>query len=190
MTGLITTRKQRGMAILLSADLVVFLALFIAYIYLRRQAPSWPGAFHFASGLMAFSMTLFALAGSFAMFYAARYQVSQGFEIAMRLVVATIAVWGSVLILLAMEWIRLILIMGVSFTSNPWAVPAFSSTYFTLTGFYALHLLIGLIYLTVVASRIRVTDAGAAALFVHFTNLVWLVILTGVYFASTDLQGL
>jgi heme/copper-type cytochrome/quinol oxidase subunit 3 len=53
-----------------------------------------------------------------------------------------------------------------------------------------LHLLIGLIYLTVVASRIRVTDAGAAALFVHFTNLVWLVILAGVYFASADLQGL
>jgi heme/copper-type cytochrome/quinol oxidase subunit 3 len=41
-----------------------------------------------------------------------------------------------------------------------------------------------------VAAKIKTSDCGSAALFVHFTNLVWLVILFGFYFASADLQGL
>jgi cytochrome c oxidase subunit 3 len=190
MANLIATRAQRGMAVFLCSDLVVFLALFISYIYLRVHSSNWPAAFHFASGLMAFAITIFALSGSFAMFFARRYQVNQGYEIAMRLLVATVAVLGSVFILLGMEWVRLIFIADVTFTANPWGVPAFSWTYFALTGFYALHLLGGLIYLSIVAAKIRSTDAGSAALFVHFTNFVWLVLLFGVYFASTDLQGL
>jgi cytochrome c oxidase subunit 3 len=184
------TRKQRGMAIFLAADFVVFLTLFIGYVYLRRQAPTWPDAFHFPSGLMAAAMTLFALSGSFAMFYAAQHWAKQSFEIAMRLSVATIAVWGSVLILLAMEWVRLFVIVEVTLTDNPWHVPAFSSTYFALTGFYALHLLAGMVYLGMVAARIRTSDAGAAALFTHFTNAVWLILFFGLYLASSDLQGL
>lgn len=190
MTEFLATRAQRRMAIFLCADFVLFLALFVSYIYLRVEAPSWPGAFHFASGLVAVAITTFAFSGSFAMFYSARHQANKSYDIAMRLLVATIAVLGSVLILLGMEWIRLIFIAEVTFTNNPWHIPAFSSTYFILTGFYGAHLFCGLIYLTVVASKIQTSDAGAAALYVHFTNLVWLILLFGVYFASTDLQGL
>jgi cytochrome c oxidase subunit 3 len=190
MTKLLATRVQRGMAIFLCADFAIFLALFISYIYLRIHAPTWPGAFHFASGLVAFAITLFAFSGSLTMFYSVRYQVTKGYEIATRLLVATIAVWGCVVMLLGMEWVRLIFISEVTFRDNPWHIPAFSSTYFVLTGFYALHLLGGLIYLTVVASKIQTADAGAAALYIHFTNLVWLILLFGVYFASADLQGL
>jgi cytochrome c oxidase subunit 3 len=190
MTNPIVTRVQRGMAIFLCADFIVFLALFVSYLYLRVQAPSWPGAFHFASGLMAFAITLFALSGSFAMYHAVRYQISKGYEISVRLIVATIAVLGSVFMLLGMEWVRLVFIAGVTFTNNPYGVPAFSWTYFALTGFYGFHLLAGLIYLSVVAAKIQTSDAGSAALFVHFTNLVWIILLIGVYFASADLQGI
>jgi heme/copper-type cytochrome/quinol oxidase subunit 3 len=190
MTTFLATRAQRGMAVFLVADFVVFLALFVSYIYLRVHVPVWPAAFHFASGLMAFAITLFAFSGSFAMVYSAKYQVKEGYEIAMRLIVATIAVLGSVIILLGMEWVRLIFIADVTFTHNSYGVPAFSWTYFTLTGFYGLHLLVGLIYLSVVAVRIKSGDAGAAALYVHFTNLVWLILFIGVYLASSDLQGL
>jgi len=190
MKNFVATRHQRGMAIFLGVDLLLFLGLFASYLNLRSQAHQWPGAFHFASGLVAFAITLFALSGSFAMFYAVRYQVSAGYEIAMRLVVATIAVLGTVLILLGMEWVRLYFISDVTFTANPWGVPAFSWSYYGLTGFYAVHVLALLIYLSVVAAKIKTSDAGSGALFVHFTNLVWLILLFGVYFASADLQGL
>ena len=190
MTKFLATRYQRGVAIFLLADLVIFLALFASYIYLRLQAPHWPGAFHFGSGIMAFAMTMFAVSSSITMFYATRYQVSAGYEISMRLVVATIAVLGTVFILLSMEWVRLLFIADVTFMANPWGVPAFSWAYFGLTGFYGIHILALLVYLMVVAAKIKTSDAGAATLWVHFTNFVWLFILIGVYFASTDLQGL
>jgi cytochrome c oxidase subunit 3 len=195
MLKFLTTRQQRGMALFLMADFVVFLVLFASYLYLRSQAGAWPVAFHFASALMAFAITLFALSGSFTMFYAVRYQVrdedsGKRNEIAMRLTVATIAVLGCVLIMLGMEWVRLLFISDVTFTANPYGVPAFSWTYFSLTGFYGLHVLGGVVYLMVVASNIQNSDAGPAALFVHFTNIIWLVLVFGLYFASGDLQGI
>jgi cytochrome c oxidase subunit 3 len=190
MTNLLATRHQRGMAVFLCADLIIFLALFASYIYLRSQVQEWPAAFHFGSGLMAFAITVFALSSSFTMFYAAQYQAKQGYEIATRLIVASLAVLGSVLIMLGMEWVRLIFISDVTFNANPWGVPAFSWTYFGLTGFYALHVFALFIYLTIVASKIKSSDSGSAALMVHFSNLVWLFLLVGIYFASTDLKGL
>ncbi len=170
------------MAVFLGADFVVFLALFATYIYLRIQSPTWPAFFHFASGLMAFAITLFALSSSWVMYHSVRYQLKQGYDISMRLILAAIAVLGCVVIMLGMEWVRLIFLLDVTFT-NHW-------TYFALTGFYLLHLFGGLIYLSVVAAKIKTMDVGAAALFVHFTNLVWLILLFGVYFASADLQGI
>lgn len=190
MLKFLATRHQRGTAIFLCLDLLIFLGLFVSYIYLRFQAPDWPDAFHFGSGLMACAITIFAMSTNFTMFYAARYQAQEGYAIAERLIIASIAVVGSVIIMLGMEWVRLFFIVGADFHSNPWGVPAFSWTYFGLTGFYALHLFIGFIYLTVVASRIKKSDAGSAALFTYFSNLVWLVLLVGVYFASTDLKGI
>jgi hypothetical protein len=190
MTDFFNTRGRRAMAIFLAADLFVFVALFAAYIYLRRQVPAWPGAFHFASGLMAFAITLFAFSGSFAMHFSVRYQLNKGYDVAMRLVVATLAVVGSVVILLGMEWVRLFFIVEATFSNNPWGVPAFSWCYFGLTGFYAIHLLIGFIYLSVVASKIETVDTGSATLYVHFTNIVWLLIFIGIYLSSTDLQGI
>jgi heme/copper-type cytochrome/quinol oxidase subunit 3 len=190
MPNFIATRHQRGMAIFLCSDFIIFLVLFASYIYLRLQVPQWPGVFHFGSGLMAFAITMFALSSSVTMFYAVRYQVSEGYEISMRLIVATIAVLGTVFILLGMEWVRLLFIAEVSFTTNPYNIPSFSWSYFTLTGFYAVHLLVLLVYLTIVAAKVKTSDAGSAALFTHFTNIVWLFILFGLYFASADLQGL
>jgi cytochrome c oxidase subunit III len=190
MVEFLATPKQRSIFLFLCVDFFVFLVLFGAYLYLRRQTAEWPAAFHFASGLMAFAITLFILAGSVSMFFAARHQASGSFEIAMRLILASIAVWGSALLLVGMEWVRLILIVEVTFTKNPWGVPAFTETYFVLTGFLAVHLLTGVIYLITIASNIRSTDAGASALFVHFTSLVWLFLFVGIYLAGGDLQGI
>ncbi len=185
MNRLIATRGQRNMAIFLCVDIFIFLALFAGYIYLRVQTTVWPAQFHFASGLMTVAITFFAAAGSVTMFYAARHQAQQSYEIAMRLVVATLAVWGAIVIGVGMEWVRLIMIMEIGFTTN-----TFSLTYFTLTGLYIVHVLVGFVYQGVVAARIRTADVGAAALFVYATTLIWLIIFVGVYLTSTDLQGI
>jgi cytochrome c oxidase subunit 3 len=87
-----------------------------------------------------------------------------------------------------MEWVRLIVIMGVTLRSNPWNVPAFGATYFMLTGLHGLHVIAGLLYLTLVA--VKKLDVKAARWYVHFVNAIWLPLFFGLYLASTDLQGL
>ena len=178
------TRRQRAMFLFLCADAAVFLTLFAAYLYLRAQAAAWPVTLHFASGLMAFAMTMFTVCGSFTMVAAARQQNQGSGVIAIRLLIATIALLGTFLLLDAMEWARLILFERVTLATN------FGSTFFTLTGYHALHVLVASFYIAGVAGKIKTSDVGACALFVHFTNLVWLALFVGLYLSNSDLKGL
>jgi cytochrome c oxidase subunit 3 len=181
---------EKNMLMFLSADAIMTLTVFAAFAYLRLNAPQWPAAFHFGSGLMAAAMTMFLLSGSFTMFLAVR--ATHGGEAdayaPARWVAVTIATWCCFLLLEGVEWVRLILIMGVTMKSNPWNVPLFGATYFILTGLHALHVTAGLVYLTLVA--IKRWDVKAALWYVNFVNLLWLPLFFGLYLASTDLQGL
>jgi heme/copper-type cytochrome/quinol oxidase subunit 3 len=181
---MVHTRRQRAMLTFLCADAAVFLVLLTVYLYLRAHAPEWPVALHFASGLMAFAMTLFTLSGSFTMAAAARDQERGGETIAMRLILATIAVFGTFLLCDAMEWARLILFEHVTL-----ATP-FGETFFALSGYQAVHTFAGCFYLAAVAGKVKRSDVGACALFIHFTNLLWLVIFVALYLSNADLKGL
>jgi cytochrome c oxidase subunit 3 len=178
------------MLMFLSADAIMTLTFFAVFAYLRFIAPHWPDAFHFGSGLMAAAMTMFLLSGSFTMQLAVRAARSGEADpqAPVRWVVVTAATWSCFVLLEGMEWVRLMLIMGVTLRSNPWNVPAFGATYYVLTGLHGLHVIGGLIYLTLVA--VKRLDVRAARWYVHFVNLIWLPLFFGLYLASTDLQGL
>ncbi len=178
------------MLMFLSADAIMTLTVFAAFAYLRFNAPHWPAAFHFPSGLMAAAMTMFLLSGSFTMFLAVRatHGGEAGMEAPARWIAVTIATWCCFLLVEGVEWVRLNLILGVTLSSNPWNVPLFGATYFILTGLHAVHVLGGLVYLTLVA--LKKWDVKAAFWYVNFVNLLWLPLFFGLYLTSTDLQGL
>src|SRR6185369_4398892 len=129
------------MLFFLSADAIMTLTFFVGFAYLRFKAPQWPAAFHFGSGLMAAAMTLFLLSGSFTMFMAVRatHGGEADAQAPARWVAVTVASWCCFLLLEAMEWVRLIAIVGVTPGSNPWNIPLFGATYFTLTGLHGIH---------------------------------------------------
>jgi heme/copper-type cytochrome/quinol oxidase subunit 3 len=181
---------EKSMLFLLSADAIMALTIFAAFAYLRLRAPQWPAAFHFGSGLMAAAMTMFLLAGSFTMFLAVRAAHGPGADaqVPARWVAVTVASWGCFILLEGMEWVRLIVIIGVTLRSNPWNIPLFGASYFVLTGFHALHVIAGLAYLILVAAKRW--DPKPALWYVHFVNAMWLPLFFGLYLASTDLQGL
>lgn len=181
---------EKNMLMFLSADAIMTLTVFAAFAYLRFNAPQWPAAFHFGSGLMAAAMTMFLLSGSFTMFLAVRatHGGEADADAPARWIAVTIATWCCFLLLEGVEWVRLILIMGVTMKSNPWNVPLFGATYFILTGLHAVHVTAGLVYLVLVA--IKRWDVKAALWYVNFVNLIWLPLFFGLYLASTDLQGL
>jgi cytochrome c oxidase subunit III len=99
--------------------------------------------------------------------------------------------WGltivlGVLFLLAtvFEWSNLIGTWGLTISRN-----LFGTTYFTLVGFHALHVTIGLIVMTIVfhlARRRHITERNKTAVEVvswywHFVDGVWAVVFTLVY---------
>jgi cytochrome c oxidase subunit 3 len=180
---------EKGMLLFLSADAIMTIAFFFVFAYLRLRAPVWPAAFHFGSGLMAAAMTMFLLAGSFTMLMAVRAGGGDGdLQTPSRWVAVTVATWSCFVLLEGMEWVRLIAIMGVTLRSNPWNVPLFGATYFTLTSLHGLHVIAGLVYLTLVATK--KWSVKAAQWYVHYVNAMWLPLFFGLYLASTDLQGL
>ncbi len=186
MTEKLST-PEKNMLMFLSADAIMTLTVFAAFTYLRLRSPHWPAAFHFPSALMAAAMTMFLLSGAFTMFHAARPRPGSE-HAAGHWIAAAIAGWCCFLLIEAVEWIRLNVILGVTLSSNPWGVPLFGASYFILTGFHALHVVAGLVYLTLVG--FKKWDRKAAFLYVSFVNLLWLPLFFGIYLASADLQGL
>jgi cytochrome c oxidase subunit 3 len=75
---------------------------------------------------------------------------------------------------------------------NPWGVPLFGASFFTLTGLHMLHVISGVIYLGVIAlgvSRGRFTheDVEISGLYWHFVDLVWMFIFPLVYLLSVKM---
>ncbi len=175
------TRRQRAMLRFLVADGAIFALLFTAYLVVRVRAQDWSAALHFPSAVMALAMTLFAFSGSFTMNAAKNAQAKADPLLATRLIAATAGVWVMFLICDAMEWARLL------FFEKPSIL--FAETFCLITGYHALHLIGGLPYLITRAARVDQSDVGAAALFVHFTNIVWLAVFVAIYVFGTDLSG-
>jgi cytochrome c oxidase subunit 3/cytochrome o ubiquinol oxidase subunit 3 len=102
-----------------------------------------------------------------------------------------LALWGLTIILgaafligTANEWAELIGTYGLTIGRN-----LFGSTYFTLVGFHAAHVTVGLFILSIVwllAWRRQVTEEHSTAAEVvswywHFVDVVWIVVFSLVY---------
>ena len=91
----------------------------------------------------------------------------------------------------AFEWTKLIVDDGVRLWSNPMGASQFGSTFFMITGFHGLHVSVGVIYLIVVARRVRsgfydrtrgnYEMVEIAGLYWHFVDLVWVFIFAFFY---------
>lgn len=89
----------------------------------------------------------------------------------------------------AFEWTKLIM-EGVRPWGNPWGAPQFGSTFFMITGFHGLHVSAGVIYLSVVATRVwrgfydrkgSYETVEITGLYWHFVDLVWVFIFAFFY---------
>ncbi|MDC1207775.1 cytochrome c oxidase subunit 3 [Litorivicinus sp.] len=87
------------------------------------------------------------------------------------------------------EWSKLIS-EGVRPWGNPFGAPQFGSIFFMVTGFHGLHVSIGVIYLLIVASKVRrghydkkdnYEIVEITGLYWHFVDLVWVFIFAFFY---------
>jgi cytochrome c oxidase subunit 3/cytochrome o ubiquinol oxidase subunit 3 len=97
---------------------------------------------------------------------------------------ATILLGAMFLFGTATEWHRLITVEGLTISRN-----LFGTTYYSLVGLHATHVIIGLFFLSVVMvfhARGRVTHENASrvdvlSIYWHFVDAVWVVVFSVVY---------
>jgi cytochrome c oxidase subunit 3 len=181
--------KKLGMWLFIASDSLTFSALLVGYSYVRVAADKWPTPFHFwPSIVLATVMTLVLLSSSLTMVLGVQASQRGDTRKTVRYILLTMLGGLAFVVLHANEW-RELIHEGVRLWANPWGVPLFGATFFTLTGLHMLHVASGVIYLGVIAAgvaRRRFTheDVEVSGLYWHFVDLVWMFIFPLVYLLS------
>jgi cytochrome c oxidase subunit III len=151
------------MALFLMAEAVFFILLILALLYFRGPAPH---------GLHVSTTALYTgllLASSFSMWRAAANATGSRLWVAITIGLGTVFLVGQ-----GSEYLRLIR-DGVTIGQG-----LFGTTFFTLAGVHALHVLVGLVTLGIIPT----TAIRAMALYWYFFAGVWLAIFLVAYLGS------
>jgi cytochrome c oxidase subunit 3 len=185
--------KKFGMWLFIISDALTFSALLVAYTYVRLASPEWPKPFHFFPSIVFSSVMTFCLLSSSLTMVRAVHSMSHGDRKAtVRWILATIAGGLAFVVLHATEWRNLIVNEHMTTGSNEWGEPLFGGTFFALTGLHMTHVILGVLYLTVIAvavgrGKFKAIDVEVAGLYWHFVDLVWMFIFPMVYLLSAKL---
>jgi len=188
------------MWIFLLSDTFIFSCFLIGYMHVRitSQIP-WP----FPSEVFALSfggdpipliliaiMTFILITSSGTMAMAVNFGYRKDKRTTVWLMFATALLGASFVGMQVFEWTKLIVDEGVRPWGNPFGAPQFGAVFFMITGFHGLHVSAGVIYLAVIANRVRRGDydksgnyetVEIAGLYWHFVDLVWVFIFAFFY---------
>jgi heme/copper-type cytochrome/quinol oxidase subunit 3 len=178
------TPVRRGVIWIIAAHMAFFAALLAAMFYLRWVSEEWPTPFHFASLLMVAALTMFAASGSATLEMASRAAKLNDQEPAVRWIAVGIASWLTFLFLEIVEWVRLIYLVGLGPRT------AFGGTFLALTGAHWLAACACVSWMTFVASNTRRRDVVAVAMYSHFLNLLWILLVFTLYLTNANLEGI
>ncbi len=186
------------MWIFLLSDTFIFTCFLTAYMTVRISTTvPWPvtsdvfaltiGGAHIPLLLIAI-MTFILITSSGTMAMAVNYGYRRDKQKAFWLIVATALLGASFVGMQAFEWSKLIE-EGVRPWGNPMGAAQFGASFFMITGFHGLHVSIGVIYLMVVAFKVKRGDydhtnfeiVEIAGLYWHFVDLVWVFIFAFFY---------
>ena len=190
--------RKLGMWLFIVSDAMTFSALLIGYSYVRASSDQWPTPFPFSPSII-FStvMTLCLLASSFTMVMAVGASARQDKRAARRWIGLTMLGGLAFLILHLIEWKHLIdeglrpFSLAHDWAERwPQAPPLFGASFFAITGLHMFHVLTGVLYLGVIALRIRRVrheDVEISGLYWHFVDLVWMFVFPLIYLMSVDI---
>ena len=177
--GAVPFRSDRtlvGIALFIASESLFFLGIVIAYVVFREQSLATAKA-HLDVGRTAiFSVLLFASSGTVAVATRRRSR---------RWLALTAFLGGAFLAGQGLEYARL---LGAGLRPGS---EMFGTTFFTLTGLHAVHVLVGLVLLVTLfaasaARPRRVANAAweGIALYWHFVDAVWVVVFSVVYLGT------
>ena len=175
--------RKLGVWLFLVSEVMFFTSLIGAHIVLRMGNPAWPVPSTILNIPLTGLNTFLLIVSSVTLvraFAAAQDGDARGLRLGL---VATVLLGSTFLGIQAFEYHKLIH-HGLTPASS-----IFGSCFFTLTGFHGLHVLGGVIWLTIVTIKAfrGVYDDGRhlgvelAGLYWHFVDLVWILLFTIVY---------
>lgn len=171
-----------GFIVFLISETMLFVGLFIAYFAYRAVAPSWPPEGTPALELLLPGVNTIILLSSSFVVHRADTAIKQNNLPGMRL------------------WFLATMLMGATFLGGQLYEYAhlefglksnlFGSTFYVLTGFHGLHVLVGILLMAMVLWRSRrpghYSDAKhfgveATEIYWHFVDGVWVILFTILY---------
>ena len=178
-------RGKVGMWCLITAESAIFSIFVVAYLYYAGKSVSGPTPAQVLSVPWFNSICLFS--SSFTIVMAERAIAGGKNKLFGIWWLLTIALGGIFILGTAREWYRLIYVDGLTISTN-----LFGTTFYSLVGLHAFHVIVGLTGLSIImiftalgyvrqehAPRIEVF-----ALYWHFVDAVWVVVLSVVYFIA------
>jgi len=184
----------------LLSDTFIFSCFLIGYMKVRLSAVDpWPNPSE-VFGLTVFGMdvpllliaimTFILITSSGTMALAVNMGYRKDLKKTFWLMAATAALGATFVGMQAFEWTKLIM-EGVRPWENPFGAEQFGAAFFMITGFHGMHVSAGVIYLLVVANRVRTgfyerrggnyEIVEIAGLYWHFVDLVWVFIFAFFY---------
>jgi cytochrome c oxidase subunit III len=171
-----------AMFTLIAAESAIFSIFVVAYIYYIGQSLSGPTPREVLD--VPILNTIFLLSSSLTIWLAERALVRRAMSTFNAFWGLTILFGAIFLVGTGREWYKLITVDGLTVSTN-----LFGTTYYSLVGLHALHVIVGLILLLTVfifslLRALRPEDTkrvGVLALYWHFVDCVWVVVFTVVY---------
>ena len=170
-----------GMFALIAAESAIFTIFVVAYIYYIGRSLSGPTPQVLRVPILG---TAFLLSSSFTIWLAER-ALSRRALGSFRLFWGLTILFGAIFLSgTAREWYKLIAVDGLTVSTN-----LFGTTFYSLVGLHALHVIVGLLLLSTVlilsligTLRPRDTErVQVLSLYWHFVDTVWVVVFTVVY---------
>ena len=179
-----------AMVFFLGSEAMLFASFFAAYFFVRFNVSGttvWPpldpeGVQYELPKIITGINTLILVASSFTLHWGEHMFRHYGDRVVLRRgIIVTIMLGATFLILQLNEYAHL------GFTPQS---DAFGSSFFTLTGFHGLHVLVGLTILSIMLRRVVTakdftpnwtTPLAAGSLYWHFVDVVWVILYLLVY---------
>jgi cytochrome c oxidase subunit 3/cytochrome o ubiquinol oxidase subunit 3 len=187
------SRAKVGMASLIFMESAFFAAFLVTYLYYIGKSTSGPQPIECLDRGPVLFNSACLIASSFTVVLAVR-ALARG-------AIGLFRVWLLVTVLLgfeflagtAIEWSGLVTAKGLTIQSN-----AFGTTYYSLVGFHAFHVIVGLLMLVgiLVLSMFGCIDprrdharVDVATWYWHFVDVVWIFVFLLVYVVGRVPQG-
>lgn len=174
--------SQLALPIFITSEVLIFLGLFVSYWALRLLAPAWPpaGSPHIGTTIPII-MTILLVTSSYT-YHLAEGKLEEGDAGGFKSMLGLTMLLGVLFLGLSMfEYNHLI---GEGFTPSS---NIFGSAFYSITGFHAAHVLIGLctflaVLLPALNGKTNMDFVKCAGVYWHFVDIVWFFVVSQIYF--------